>query len=435
MKDNETALSATVGRRSLLAITLAAAGSGLVACGSVDDVGERVELDQWNLFGGGDGARMIEMHDRYAAEHPGVELRATTYAWGPPFYTKLAMGAAGGRGAAVATVHVSRLNGLAPGRLLDAIDAEALAAAGLAAGDMEQTVWDKCFVDGELYAVPMDTHVLVNYYNREICGAAGVLDTDGHLRETRGVDEYIDLLTEVKAVTGTFGTSLDTNAGWRPFWALYRQQDGELLFGDGDFQLDDAKALAAFDVMRRLADEGLAPRDSNGAATSANFVNGLGGVVQVGNWEIPVYQKAGLDFGVAQFPDFFGNHRTQGDSHAYVLPHRRDRDPARLAASLAYIVWMLRHGITWVGGGHIPAYLPVARSAEYLAMLPQSEYRDAAVNVQFDPDIWFSGSGARMQDDANAVFQGLYAGTQTPETALAGFKDILRTLLRIPDPT
>lgn len=427
----------TIGRRALVTGSLAAvAGLGLAGCTSADRVlTGQTRIRQWNLFGGGDGARMIEMHDQYQDEHPDIDFSATTYTWGPPFYTKLAMGAAGGRGSEVATVHLSRLESLAPGRLLDPFDVGELAAAGLSAADFLPDLWRRCFVDGQLYAVPMDTHVLVNHYNRKICAQAGVLDGAGRLVETHGVDQYLDLLAEVKAVTRTYGTSLDTNAGWRQFWAMYRQQDGEMVFGEDDFELDDAKALAALEVMHRMSAQGLAPRNSDGAATSANFVNGAAGLVQVGNWEIPVYTTAGLDFGVTQFPDLFGNHRSQGDSHAYVLPHQRNPDPRVRTATYEYVTWMLRHGITWVGGGHIPAYQPVARSQEYLTMQPQSEYRDAAVNVQFDPEIWFSGSAARMQDNAAAVFQGLYAGTATPEDALARFKDLVRTLLRVPDPT
>lgn len=427
----------TVGRRRLLTGSMAAvAGLAVAGCGPADQVLDgRTRLRQWNLFGGGDGARMIEMHDRYRDEHPGVDFRATTYFWGAPFYTKLAMGAAGGRGPEVATMHLSRLASLAPGRLLDPFDVDALAVAGLTADDFLPDIWGRCFVDEQLYAVPMDTHVLVNHYNREICGQAGVLDGDGRLIETHGVTEYFELLEEVRQVTGTFGTSLDTNAAWRQFWAMYRQQDGEMVFGEDDFELDDAKALAALEVLYRLSETGLAPRNSDGAATSANFVNGLAGLVQVGNWEIPVYEEAGLDFGVTQFPDLFGNHRTQGDSHVYVLPHQRSPDPAALTVAHEYTAWMLRNGIIWAGGGHIPAYQPVAESAEYLEMQPQSEYRQAAENVQFDPEIWFSGSAARMQDDAAAVFQRLYAGTATPDEALAQFKDLVRTLLRTPDPT
>ncbi|TDQ52031.1 extracellular solute-binding protein [Actinorugispora endophytica] len=422
-------------RRSLLAGTLAAAGLGLAGCGPADSVlDDRTRLRQWNLFTGGDGARMVEMHERYTAEHPDIDFRPTTYLWGDPFYTKFAMGAAGGRASDIATLHLSRLANMAPGRLIDPIDEGALAEAGISGEVLPPDIWERCFVDGALYAVPLDTHVVVTYYNREVCRSAGVLDAGGRLVETRGVAEFVDLLTEVKAVTGEFGTVLDTTNPWQYFWAMYRQQDGRMVFGDDDFEMDDDKALAALDVLRRLSEEGLAPRSSDAPGTPPNFANGRGGLGLMGNWEIPTFETAGMDFSVTQFPDLFGNHRTRGDSHVYVLPHQRERDPEVTAAAVEYAAWMLRNSLTWAGGGHIPAYRPVVESEEYLAMRPQSEYREAAGNVELDPDIWFSGSAARLSTEATAVFSGLHQGTTTPEESLTRFKDAVRALVRVPAP-
>ena len=79
-------------RRAVLGGLLGAAGAlALGGCGSLDPPRVR----EWNLFGGGDGARLLQIHQQYVAEHPDVQFEAHTLAWGPPFYTKLAMSAAG----------------------------------------------------------------------------------------------------------------------------------------------------------------------------------------------------------------------------------------------------------------------------------------------------------------------------------------------------
>ncbi|GAB4008142.1 hypothetical protein GCM10029992_63760 [Glycomyces albus] len=235
-------------------------------------------------------------------------------------------------------------------------------------------MWEKCFVGEDLYAIPIDTHALVNYYNRTICDQAGVLNPDGTLLETHGVEEYFDLLRAVKDVTGEYGTSLDTWAGWRQFWAWYRQQDGEWIFHDDGYELDDEKALTAIDVIYRMAEEGLCPQVSDGAQTAANFENGVGGLVQVGNWEIVRFrafdEAQGLDFSITEMPDFFGNRRTQGDSHAYILPHHNSWDSDVRRATIDYAAWMLKHSFEWgAGGGHTglpPGHrergVPVARA-------------------------------------------------------------------------
>jgi multiple sugar transport system substrate-binding protein len=381
---------------------------------------------------------MTSMHDQFMSE-TGVNLKATTFAWGTPFYTKLVMGASGGNAADVATIHLSRLESLSPDTLLDAIELDELTGAGLAPEDFPPSIWERCFAGDRLYAVPIDTHVLVNYYNRGICQEAGVLNADGTLLETHGVEEYFDLLRAVKDVTGEYGTSLDTNAGWRQFWAWYRQQDGEWTFHEDGFELDDDKALNAIDTMYRMAEEGLCPRISDGGATAANFENGLGGLVQVGNWEITRFrafsEANGLDFSMTEMPDFFGNRRTQGDCHAYVLPRHNSWDPEVRAATIEYVAWMLQHSFEWgAGAGHTPAYLPVTESPEYQELEPNAEYAGVVDNVQFDPEVWFSGSAARLADEVAQVLAGVYAGNTDPEAALDAIKERAQTLVELPNP-
>ena len=41
--------------------------------------------------------------------------------------------------------------------------------------------WEAGLVDGKVYAIPLDTHPFVLFYNTEICKKAGLLDTDGKL--------------------------------------------------------------------------------------------------------------------------------------------------------------------------------------------------------------------------------------------------------------
>jgi multiple sugar transport system substrate-binding protein len=435
-----------VSRRTLLTGTAATAGLGitgmsLAGCGSVTGgLSDKTRVKQWNLLAGADGAIMTEMHDQFSAEHPDVELEATTFGWGTPFYTRLVMGASGGNASDIATIHLSRLKSVSPATLLDPITIPELTDRGLDPADFPEKIWEQCFVDDQLYAIPIDTHALVNYYNKDVCGQVGALNADGTLVETSGVEEYFDLLRAVKEVTGQYGTSLDTLGGWRQFWAWYRQADGEMTFSDDDYEMDDDKALQAIDVMYRMAEEGLCPVFADGAQCAANFENGAAGLVQVGNWEINRFKAfggaAGPDwFSMTEMPEFFGNRRTQGDCHSYVLPHHNSWDPEVRDATLTYAAWMLQHSFRWgEGGGHTPAYLPVTESPEYQALQPNAEYSGVVENVQFDPDVWFSGSAARLFDETGSIFNQVYGLQMTPEDALAEIKSRIQALLSLPNP-
>ncbi|GAA3749670.1 extracellular solute-binding protein [Salinactinospora qingdaonensis] len=413
---------------------LAAAGLSLAGCGpATTALDSRTPVRQWNLFTGGDGARMVQMHDAYRSEHPGIDFRPTTYLWGNPFYTKFTMGAAGGRAFDIATLHLSRLRGMGPGTLIDPVPVDVLAEFGVTENDVLPNIWDKCVVDGQLYAIPLDTHLVVTYFNRDICDSAGVLDADGELIQPTSEEEFIDLLAAVKDVTGQYGIAMDTTGAWRQFWSLYRQLGGEMTF-DGELGIDDDKALRVLDLLRRICQEGLAPEVSDAPGTPANFQNEIAGLMFAGNWEITTFQDAGMNFGMQPFPGIYGEALGQGDSHAFVLPHRRTPNDAAVRAAVEYAAWMLKNSITWAKGGHVPAYLPVTESAQYNELKPQVNYREAAEKVQYDPQAWFSGSAAQLQNEANSVFAGVHNGSVTPEEALERFKRAARKLINTPEP-
>lgn len=418
------------GRRAVLGGLLGTLA--LTGCGALKS---KPKVREWNLFGGGDGARLLQIHQQYVAEHPDVLFEAHTLAWGPPFYTKLAMSAAGGRAPEVATLHLSRLKGFSPTTMLDPIPVDLLADAGVTESDFLPTSWNRAVVDGKLYAVPLDTHPFVLYYNTEICQKAGLLGADGKIKTVQGVDAFLDMLKAVKDVTGKFGASVETTNPWRLWWTLYGQLEGKFFDETGTrLVLDDAKALEALTLMAKLAADGLTPRSSNYSALVAQFTNGDAGLSFNGEWEVTTYQTAKMPFSMAPFPVVYDVPKYAGDAHTFVLPHQSNRNKDDTKATVEYIAWMLKHSAEWAAGGHVPAYQPVAKSQEYLNLKPQAEYRSVAPDVLFDPDAWFSGSGAQLQNEAAAAFSGVFSGQATPKDALAQFKAATQKLLDTPSP-
>jgi multiple sugar transport system substrate-binding protein len=427
----------TPSRRTLLTGALGLAG-GLAMSGTLSGCGafgHDARVREWNLFGGGDGARLLQIHEKFVAEHPDIAFEAHTLAWGPPFYTKLAMSAAGGRAPEVATLHLSRLKGFSPTTMLDPIPVDLLAKAGITEQDFLPETWNRCLVDGQLYAVPLDQHPFVLYYNLEICKKAGLLGPDGKIKPVKGVDAFLEMLKAVKDTTGKFAASVETTNPWRMWWTLYGQLEGEFFDDSGSrLALDDAKALEALQLMAKLAADGLTPKSSDYASLVAQFTNGDAGLSFNGEWEVTTYQTAKMPFSMAPFPVVYDVPKYAGDAHTFVLPHQAGRNQGDTEATITYIAWMLKHSVDWAAGGHIPAYQPVAASQEYLNLKPQAEYRSVAPDVLFDPDAWFSGSGAQLQNEAGAAFAGVFSGRTTPRQALDQFKAATQKLLDTPSP-
>ena len=135
-------------------------------------------------------------------------LTAVTLAWGNPYYTKLSLATVGGRPPDVAVSHLSRVPTLVEAGLLQALDPDAMADHDMAAEDFEPVAWDKATFGDATYAVPLDTHPFVLFYNTDICKKAGLLDADDQLVPMDGPDAFIEALRKAKEVTGTLGWRL-----------------------------------------------------------------------------------------------------------------------------------------------------------------------------------------------------------------------------------
>ncbi|GAA3389674.1 ABC transporter substrate-binding protein [Cryptosporangium minutisporangium] len=258
-------------RRSLLR---GAVGTGAVAalsgCSSVlsglTTAGEPANtLQFWDLFGGGDGLRMQSMLDVYRKQNPGVSLSATTFNWGNPYYTKLSLATVGDKPPDVAVAHLTRAKSMIEGGLLQELETDALERAGLTPDKFNERAWAAGLVDGKAYAIPMDTHPFVMFYNTDICKKAGLLDANGVIKPLKGEAAFLDAMRKAKQVTGGYagaialGTEIVT--AWRAFQSLYAQLGGEMLADEGTkVVIDDAKALRALTFLRQLTQSGLFPK-------------------------------------------------------------------------------------------------------------------------------------------------------------------------------
>lgn len=424
---------AGVGALGALSATGCAAPSG-VASG-------KTRLRYWHLFGGGDGVNMNAMLDAYQQDHPDIDLQAATLAWGSPYYTKLAMAGAGGRAPEVAVLHLTRLPGFAPGRLLNPFDLDLLAEHGITEADFTPELWRRGQgPDGKQYAIPLDTHPIVLYYNTEICEQAGLLEDDGRLRPIQGPEEFVAAIRAAGEVIGGPGLVVetlgaDTVGPWRFFWTLYSQTGATMLSEDGTrMTLDDQKALEVLEFMRMLREERLITPRTDYAASVGLFSGGQGGFFINGEWEVSTLQNNEVPFSMTRVPNIFGSARVEADCHSFVLPNQTGRGGASNEAAHEFVAWMLKNSVDWAAGGHVPAYLPTLEKPEYLDMHPQSEYRSVIDDVVLDPPAWFAGSASALEIELGSVFSGVLTGSRSPENALAEAKSRLQDLLDTPNP-
>ena len=429
----------TISRRMFLSGTAAALGGvALAGCSGAGSGGGR-EVRFWNLFAGGDGARLSEMQGTFVEENPGIELSATTLAWGGPYYTKLSMATVGGRPPEVGVLHQSRLPAYAPADLLEPLDPRTLSEYGIGPDKFLPEVLDGVRYEGEIFAIPLDTHPFVVFYNTDVCEKAGLLDSDGNLKETRGPDAFTEAFRAAMEVTGAQGVSLgvtDAATSWRLFSTLYGQQGGEVLASGGsEIVLDDEKAARAIDFMRELTlGAKVVPASQDYAGAVAEFQNANAGFHLNGEWEVTTFEEAEMPFSMARFPDVFGTRRAFGDRHAFVVPKGIAGDEQAMDGALRFISSMMRNSFIWAQGGHIPAFRPVLESERYTSLTPQSNYAGVATEIVPYPDAWFSGAGSSLETVSTPFLIDAMSGRVDAEGAISGMRGALQTLVDTPRP-
>lgn len=410
----------------------AALGSGASALTS--DAAARVRY--WNLFSGGDGGNMVAMLDAFRAANPGVDVKDATLRWGNPYYTKLAMAASGNRAPDLGVLHLGRLQGFAPGRLLDPFDVSLLAEHGVHEEDFNPRLWQRGMVDGKLYGLPLDIHPQVCFYRRDVCRRAGLIDDDGTLVPIRSTDEWFDALKAAKKAVEpglqTLGMhASEQNFAWWFFLSFYAQLGGTY-YDDAitDVTFDEDKATEVLEFLRRHITDGYV---TAGAADAESFINGSAFVWE-GEWSVPVYSGAKLDYGATPLPAVFGRPATQAESHAFVLPHRDDRGGATNEGAHRLAAYVVRHALDWAKGGHIPAHLPTLRSTAYRELRPQAEYTDAMDHMALEPRAWFAGSSGTLAQRIGPVAVSALLGTAAPDAAARRMRAVLERLLEMKDP-
>jgi multiple sugar transport system substrate-binding protein len=393
-------------------------GMGLLACAwlATGAVRGAETVAWWDFLSGGDGVRMKAMIAEFNAAHAGqIAIEATTLEWGVPYYTKVQTSAAVGEAPDVIAYHASRIPLAVDQGILQKLTPADWEAMGLAKEDFAASTWEAVSVDGVPYAVPLDTHPIVLYYNKEILGRAGLLDEQGRPTGLNGIENFKAAMAKTQqagAKWGMAGVTADGNFSFRTIYSLMGQQDGELLT-DGEWLAgDNAKKLErALQVVADWTTGGFQSPYADYPSAVALFTSGAAAMMINGVWEVPtmadLHAEGKLfEWGAMALPVFFDHPATYVDSHAFAIPANRGKRmaPAKRAAVLKVIAWMAKNSLQWAGAGHIPAYRPVTESAEYKRMEPNATYSSLAEHMIFDPKSKFAGVAGPIFDVMSTYF-------------------------------
>jgi multiple sugar transport system substrate-binding protein len=193
----------------------------------------------------------------------------------------------------------------------------------------------------------------------------------------------------------------------------------------------DRKAMEeTFAFMQSLTQgQKLMPNNATATTSSTLFSQGRVGFLFDGVWQIPTYRGIkGLNFNVVPFPPLLGPKAVAyADSHSLVIPRSSGRSPARTDDAVGFIKGLLDQSSIWADGGHVPAWLPVQKSKEFLELKPQSNYTQAAFNAVYDPVAWYTGAGSDFQTAMGSVIASVLTGGTDPKGGVDAMTTSLKT--------
>ncbi|WP_426452740.1 extracellular solute-binding protein [Paenibacillus sp. S-38] len=416
--------------RSALLLTAVALGTGgCLGSGTQEgplpaaNESATTKITFWTPFSGGDGLYMIDLVKRYNQENAdGVTVDLINNK-SEDYYTKLTTSIVTEEAPDVAVVHASQFAQLQAAGFLDAIDGEA-GSAGIRWGDYNPAVVEATVADGRHYAVPLDTHFYVMYYNKRWLREAELLTGEGKPKLVQGEEGFTRFLETLrervpKEVAPLAMPSMRIDAYWL-WWSLYNQIDGgrEMYTDDGSLALNDAAALRALQYVRSLYAGGLIPPDVSDAVKL--FSEGQAAVLFLGVWGTGIFEKLPeLDFGVVPFPTLYDRPASWGDSHTLAFPAGMIKDPKRRTAATRFANWVAQHGADWARAGHIPAAFHALESPDFRALRHRSDYAAAAEYTVYYPK---SPRQGRINAAAQRSFELMLAGKRTPAEVLEGLK-------------
>jgi multiple sugar transport system substrate-binding protein len=418
--------------------SLLAAGA-LTGCGGNAEASTARDIGFWHLLSGGDGIKMQAMIDAANQANPQFRVDPTVLAWGPPYYTKLAMASAGGRPPELAIMHASRVPGYAPGGLIDPWDLSLLAEHGVTDADFAPRIWEKSQQDGKVFSIALDSHPFVMFYNTDVAGKAGLLGSNGQLEEVTSPQDFMAMATDMQKVTQAHGLSFgylgSGSQMWRLFYTLYKQHGADMELTPGQpMKVDRDAAIESLEFMASLFDDTIAAKSGDISTGIAEFARGDSGMLFSGVWELPTLKKAGLPVDAATIPTLYGTPAAYADSHSFVLPRQLNLDETKRRDVYKFVSDVLKGSLSWAEAGHIPAYQPVVRSQAYKNLTPQVHYANAADVIAYDPESWFSGSGSDWQTYFAENVQNVLLGRDKAVAGWDAFEERTNHLLSRPNP-
>ncbi len=316
-------------------------------------------IEFWNPLTGDDGAFMQRLVDDYNATDPDIPVRSMPSPAADLYTRMYSVARAGSDLPDLTLVHGPRVTELARNELLTPIEPLMEYEATLSEENYLPAAWEQGQVDGDTWAIPLDLHGVITYYNVDLLeeyDAMDILDD-----EIITVDELMELEGRlddgIYAVAGLFKPALVNN------WQY--NLGSSMANPDGSIDLTSDTYVQAMEALVDLEEAGLLePEDTDSLQT---FRSGRALFFPDGTWGATGHDGIdGLNYGVAHGVQLRADTPANFmESHVFTQMNDESRDPERDRAVAAFLEYVRTNSLVWAEAGQIVASREAYESPDY----------------------------------------------------------------------
>jgi multiple sugar transport system substrate-binding protein len=362
----------------------AAGGSGgSASSGTCSEAGKGQQITMWSPLTGPDGDEMTGLANQFSQENSlGIKVTHTAQ---PDYLQKLNTAAAGNSLPDMTVIRAGDIGEMVARNVLKPMSSDALNEAGGAdqlKGQFTEAVWNAGQVKDQRYTVPLDTHPLVLYYNKDMFQKAGItMPTDRPMTKDE-FEKAVEALNKDGVAGVSIGTAFQTGA-W--FQALIREFGGDITDANGTkATYNSDQGVQAATYIHDLKAKTTPQVNGAGDPEVKLFQQQKAAMVFHGPWHISDMVK--LPFvGFAQMPQIGSTYSVWGNSHQLAMT---SADPAKQAAAGCWIGWLSQNSVQWAKAGQVPARQSARESADLATVSPPvAAFAKEVTAVKFLPPV------------------------------------------------
>ncbi len=353
--------------------TSANASSGTAQAQTQSSSSGEKTIEFWSVFTGGDGEAMQEIVDAYNATNPEYTVVHRMMAQ-EDLYQNLPLAVQAGTDVPdLAINHVDRLQLNKENDIYLSMDEYIAANGNITADKYNAAAWNPGEIDGSRYAVPLDVHGYLTYYNKDLVEkyCPNVLDDN-----VITFDEIAEFAPKA-AADGVYTYAYTW--GRNEFQEWYAQLGGKATEDGTEPTLNNDKAKKVLLDWKNAVDNGWCTQDGDDPTNL--FGQGQLIFLPEGTWMIGTLNSMDVNYGATYAISYdAAKPISWASSHQFVMP-KKEQSAEKGAAIMNFLQFFQDNSLPWAQVGQCPAVVAITQNAEFKAM-PQAFFLD-------DPSLTF----------------------------------------------